>query len=180
MLSNLQITECSRFRLIRLVAFIGLIFPNLGFADFYAAVGSPRLLNFNIGEVEILDSESNPRYGIEYRHLPFGKWHLIPSVGFAVSENDASYLYGELRRDFRIGTHWLFTSSFGAGLFENGKSLALGHKVEFRSGIELAYTFNSGHRLAVSFFHLSNGSISDDNPGTEALVFAAMMPLKSK
>ena len=161
-----------------LVATVAMIFSNFGYADFYIPVEAPRLINFNVGEVEILDSETNPRYGMEYRHSPIGCWNLLPSAGFAFSENDASYLYVGLRRDFLLKPNWLLTGSFDAGAFEDGEGLALGHTVEFRSGIEIAFEMKTGSRLGLGFFHLSNGSISDENPGTEALVFAVMLPLK--
>jgi len=161
-----------------LFAIASIIFSNAGLADFYSAVDAPRLLNFNLGEVEILDSETNPRYGMEYRHSPIGRWNLLPSAGFAFSENDASYYYLGLRRDFRLKPNWLMTGSFDTGFFEDGEGLTLGNTVEFRSGIEIAFEMKTGSRLGLGFFHLSNGSISDENPGTEALVFAVMLPLK--
>ena len=48
---------------------------------------------------------------------------------------------------------------------------------EFRTGIELAKRFRTGHRLGVSLAHLSNGSLSDKNPGTETLGLIYSIPL---
>ena len=53
----------------------------------------------------------------------------------------------------------------------------LGNNLEFRSGVELAYQFKDKMRAGVAIFHLSNGGISSQNPGTEALVFSICIPV---
>ena len=68
--------------------------------------------------------------------------------------------------------------SFGVGLFDDSEEVQLGNKLEFRSGIEIAYEFRNKVRAGVAIFHLSNGGISNQNPGTEALVFSVCIPLK--
>jgi len=65
---------------------------------------------------------------------------------------------------------------FGAGVFDDSADIELGNTLEFRSGIELAYQFRNKVRMGVALFHLSNGGIGGDNPGTEALVFSVSIP----
>ena len=55
--------------------------------------------------------------------------------------------------------------------------LSLGFDAEFRSAIELTKRFSNDHRLGLCFAHLSNGSLSDYNPGTETLGLFYSIPL---
>lgn len=136
------------------------------------------LLNFTVGQVGTDRRLDNPwRYGIEYRFSPLTRYRLVPSVGVAVGSNDSSFIYAELRRDFRFADHWLLTPSFGLGRFNNRPQFDLGKSLEFRSGLEISYQFDQGYRLGVAVFHLSNGGLSDENPGTEAAVLSFSIPL---
>ena len=57
----------------------------------------------------------------------------------------------------------------GASIFEEGDGKDLGGTVEFRSGFEISYRFDSGSRFGVYFYHLSNARIYDDNPGSNSV-----------
>lgn len=136
------------------------------------------LLNFTVGQVGIDQHLDNSwRYGIEYRFSPLTRYRLVPSIGIAVGDNDANFIYAELRRDFRFADHWVLTPSFGLGRFNNRPRFNLGQSLEFRSGLEVSRQFNHGYRLGVALFHLSNGGLSDQNPGTEAVVLSFSVPL---
>lgn len=67
--------------------------------------------------------------------------------------------------------------SFGVGVFDDSEEIQLGNELEFRSGIEIAYQFRNKMRAGVAIFHLSNGGISSQNPGTESLVFSVCIPI---
>ena len=67
--------------------------------------------------------------------------------------------------------------SFAAGLYEDGDGKDLGHTVEFRSAIDLAYRFDNRSRLGLSFYHLSNAHLADSNQGTEVLSLIYSVPL---
>ena len=136
------------------------------------------LINFNVGQVGIDKDLENPwRFGIEYRFSPVTRFRLVPSVGVAVGEEGANFIYTELRRDFRIADYWLLTPSFGVGRFNERDQLDLGLPLEFRSGLEISRQFSNGYRLGVAIFHLSNGSLAEENPGTEGLVLSFSVPL---
>ena len=49
--------------------------------------------------------------------------------------------------------------------------------MEFRSSLELAYRFDNRARLGLSFYHLSNASLDDNNPGTEVFSLNYSIPL---
>ena len=61
--------------------------------------------------------------------------------------------------------------------FERGDGKELGHIIEFRSGIDLAYRRNNGSRIGAEVHHLSNASLDENNPGTETFLFTYSVPL---
>lgn len=140
---------------------------------------SPPMLNFTLGEVGLADEVRQPeRYGIEYRFAGKTKWQLVPAIGVSATESGASYAYTDVRLDLWLSNRWLMIPSFGLGWFQESDELPLGHDLQFRSGLEIAYRFENDFRVGVALFHLSNGGISDQNPGTESLVFSLCVPLR--
>jgi hypothetical protein len=135
-------------------------------------------IDVSIGQLGILDEDSPVRYGVEYRWRP-GPWSIAPGVGFIIAEDDARYVYGDLHRDFPLGEHWVTTLSFGGGLFWDGDDVELGHRVEFQSGVEVGRWFGTKWRAGLGFYHLSNGGLSEENPGTELLVLLITVPVGS-
>ena len=140
-----------------------------------------EMINITAGQVGILDEPDGPqRYGLEYRFTSFsGPWgfRLIPAIGVASANNGASFAYADLRHDFYLNDRWLLIPSFGAGMFKDSREIELGNNLEFRSGLEVAYQFGNKIRAGIAIFHLSNGGISSQNPGTEALVFSVCIPV---
>jgi len=55
--------------------------------------------------------------------------------------------------------------------------LELGHPIEFKSTLELAYEFENRWRLGLAIYHLSNSRLSSTNPGTETLVATLSVPI---
>ncbi|MDP6622047.1 MAG: acyloxyacyl hydrolase, partial [Alphaproteobacteria bacterium] len=60
--------------------------------------------------------------------------------------------------------------------YHRGQGKDLGHWIEFRSQLELAYRFDDRSRLGVSLSHISNASLDDNNPGTESLMLNYAVP----
>jgi lipid A 3-O-deacylase len=94
-----------------------------------------------------------------------------------VPDNCAKFIYSDLRHDFYLGDRWVLIPSFGVGIFDDSEEIKLGNELEFRSGIELAYEFRNNIRVGIALFHLSIGGISNQNPGTESLVFSVCIPI---
>lgn len=146
-------------------------------ADAEAAPDEPDL-ELSAGQIGLADSLSEPLVlGAEYVLPPMGPWRLRPSVGYTWSDNDAHYGYVAVRRDFNPAGRWLLTPGFGAGVFTDSDQLRLGHELEFRSSLAVAYRFDNRYRLGAAVFHLSNGGISEINPGTESAVLFFSRPL---
>lgn len=139
------------------------------------------MINITVGQVGILDDIDGPqRYGLEYRFKSFsGPWgfRLIPAIGAATSSNGANFIYSDLRHDFYLSNRWILIPSFGMGIFSDSEEVNLGHDLEFRSGLEIAYEFSNKMRAGIAIYHLSNGGISKQNPGTESLVFSVCIPI---
>ncbi len=92
--------------------------------------------------------------------------------------NDATlYGYGGLLLDLFYGRRFVVTPSLAAGYYEKGDGKDLGHELEFRSSVEISYRFDDRSRIGLSFYHLSNASISSKNPGTEVLSIVYSIPL---
>jgi hypothetical protein len=164
---------------------IGTLTLTLFFAISFSTYAEEReeyaMINITAGQVGILDDiDGQQRYGLEYRFKSFaGPWgfRLIPAIGAARSTNGASFIYSDLRHDFYLNDQWILIPSFGVGLFDDSEEIQLGNELEFRSGIEIAYQFRNKMRAGVAIFHLSNGGISSQNPGTESLVFSVCIPI---
>ena len=135
------------------------------------------MLALTAGHVGVLDENKSNRFGVEYRFGEYTEWKLIPSLGLAWSTDDAYLASAEIRRNFWLADRLVLTPSFGPGYFNSGFDLDLGGEIEFRSGLELTYCFESDYRLGLAVFHLSNGGLFDSNPGTEALALTFTIPI---
>lgn len=106
--------------------------------------------------------------GIEYRFDDI--YHGLRPVVGAFGTGDASaYGYGGFQWDAYLTNHLVIAPQLAVGLYSKGAGKDLFHAIEFRSGIELGYEFEDNTRLSLGVAHLSNASLGDDNPGTEAL-----------
>lgn len=143
----------------------------LGLASQASAQGAEGWA-FNLGAFDILDSDKAGEVGLEYRFRPFKLWNLefTPMVGVSATDSGSFWEYAGLRYDLEIASKWVLTPNFSVALYGHGDGKDLGGIVEFRSGLELAYQFDQGSRLGLSFYHLSNARIYRLNPGSESLV----------
>ncbi len=137
----------------------------------------PSFLVFGLGYYDMNKQDNTAvDFRIEYRH---GEkfWIFKPWVGVEGTSDGAVYGAAGVLIDVYFGKRVVLTPSFGAGLYAEGSGKDLGHVVEFRSQIELAYRFDDRSRLGLAFSHISNASIADDNPGVEILNIYYSLPL---
>ena len=139
----------------------------------------PPLFCLSIGAAEIFDSHQELFWGIEYRPA-FRLYHFGPWLFIGSGKDDAFYAAIGFLIHLELGHDWVLTPSFGGGYYNAEEGLDLGFDTEFRSGIELAKRFRNGHRIGLSFSHLSNGSLSERNPGTETFGLIYSIPLRAR
>jgi len=137
---------------------------------------SPPLLSLAFGAVQIFDNHQELFWGVEYRPA-FQIFHVGPWFLFGTGKNDEFYAAIGALMNVELGRGWTFTPSFGAGYYNASSGLDLGFDAEFRSAVELTRCFGNGQRIGLCFAHLSNGSLSDKNPGTESIGLNYAFPL---
>jgi lipid A 3-O-deacylase len=120
--------------------------------------------------------DEGAEFRLEYRSN-YKLWELKPFATLAVASNGMTFIGAGVLMDAYFGKRWVLTPSF-APTWWRGKTstLNLGHAVEFRSQMELAYRFDDRSRIGLSISHYSNASLSNNNPGTEALMVNYSMP----
>ncbi len=64
-----------------------------------------------------------------------------------------------------------------AGAFGHGSGIDLGGMLEYRSGIEVAWTAANGFRIGLGWDHRSNAGKYEDNPGMETTHLRFSLPL---
>ena len=136
----------------------------------------PPLFSLSTGAAQIFDSHQEVYWGLEYRPA-FRFFHLGPWLFFGTGKSDEFYAAVGVLLNLELGRGWVLTPGFGGGYYNASSGLDLGFDAEFRTGVELAKRFPNGHRLGLSLAHLSNGSLSDKNPGTETLGLVYSIPL---
>ena len=138
----------------------------------------PSFIAFHVGGYDVNDNETAGQLNIEYRS-DWDEWYLKPFGGVMATTDAAVYGYAGFMLDIYFGRRIVFTPNVAVGLYSDGDGKDLGSVIEFRSGVELAYRFDSRTRLGVAFHHISNASISDNNPGTETLTLVLSLPLNN-
>jgi hypothetical protein len=97
---------------------------------------------------------------------PYAK--MKPWVGAEGTSDGAIYGVGGVLVDVPLGP-FVFTPSFGTGLYSPGDGKRLGSPIEFRSMLELGYEFENQSRFSLGYSHISNAGITQTNPGTNML-----------
>ena len=111
--------------------------------------------------------------GIEYRFAPMeSAYHLIPVVGFTANSDGGYWVHTGIRYDYHLNENWVLTPNFAVSAYEDGGGKDLGHAIEFRSGLELAYKLDESSHLGLGIYHLSNAGLDDHNPGEESIIFS--------
>ena len=128
----------------------------------------PHFISLAAGYYDINDDMDAAEFRAEFRGRD-GIWYFKPFGGLMVTSDEAVNVFVGTLVDFNLGSRFVVTPSFAVGLYRDGDGKDLGHVIEFRSGIELAYRFDDRSRLGVSFYHLSNAGLDDHNPGTEVV-----------
>ena len=129
---------------------------------------TPGLLMAGAGWVDVdRRTEEALELGLGYRFRR-GPWSLRPHLAGTATSDRAAYGWLGVSYDLRVGRLTL-VPSFGPGLYHRGSGIDLGHVLEFRSQLEVAYRLGERSRIGLSLAHMSNAGIGDTNPGTETI-----------
>lgn len=135
-------------------------------------------LGMGIGYYDLFDDKDAASFEINYQYEDI-YYGLRPMLGLLGTSDSALYGFAGFKWDLPIGTYpFIISPSFAVGGYHNGNGKDLGHGIEFRSGIELAYEFSKeGDRIGLHFSHISNASLGNSNPGTEILQLNYSLPI---
>jgi lipid A 3-O-deacylase len=141
----------------------------------------PSYISFGAGVWDITqDDDMATDFRVEYRHGALLFWKIKPWAGVEATTDGSLWGGVGILADFKICENVYITPSFGAGLYTDGGSdKDLDYPLEFRSQLEAGYEFANTQRLGVSFGHISNADLGDDNPGTEILNVYYHVPVGS-
>lgn len=164
-------------RILPLVSFLLLVAGGLIGGSSPTRAGDPDFLTFGAGVFDFNDDKTTGMGAVEYRSKR--KFlSLKPFGGLMINGDRGGDIYIGVLLDIFFGRRLVVTPNFAPGLYWKGSGgKDLGHALEFRSGLEIAYRFDDRSRLGLAVHHLSNASISSNNPGTELLTLYYSVPM---
>ena len=139
----------------------------------------PAFLSIGAGAYDFnRKKEKGAEFRVEYRSdIKLGIFK--PFLAGAYTTTSQGFVGAGVLVDLFLGRRFVVTPSFAPHYYWGGNSkLDLGHAVEFRSQLELAYRFDNRSRLGVAISHYSNASLADQNPGTETSTIYFSLPLQ--
>ncbi len=158
--------------------FAGFLAVLLAVAHPARAGSEPPFLALGAGAIGVIaDRDKAGVFHFEYRS-DLDLWKIRPFIGGFATTDASIYGYFGFALDVFFGRRVVLRPNVAVGVYEEGDGQDLGHTIEFRSGLELAYRFDDRSRLGVAVNHLSNASIGDSNPGTEEVVLFYSVPLR--
>jgi len=135
-------------------------------------------LAFSIGGFNLLDGNDvavDLRAELRFAYKVVNLFH--PFIGLETTSDGALYTLAGLLWDYQFCDRWFVTPSLGVGLYKDGDGLDMGHTIQFRTQFEGGYEFDNGHRLSLSYSHVSNGGLGDSNPGAEVIGLYYSLPI---
>lgn len=123
-----------------------------------------------LGVFDPIDEYTGGVFELEYRP-PLRLFNLVrPNAGVFVNTHGGGMAYGGFGLEFSFNDRvavmpFTAVGAYWQGEGSNGKDL--GSTFQFRSGLEIGYFMDNGHRIAVQGLHISNANTFDRNPGTE-------------
>ncbi|MGE0747789.1 MAG: acyloxyacyl hydrolase [Rhodospirillales bacterium] len=145
-----------------------------------ARAADPAYITFGAGIWDLKrDDERTAEFRVEYRSNWELLWIIKPFGGAMLTPNGSFHAFGGLLADIKLPWNLVLTPNLAVGAYSQGGGNDLGHVVEFRDAIELAYQFENKAKLGLMLYHMSNANIGDKNPGIEVLSISLSIPLGS-
>ncbi|MFM2128881.1 MAG: hypothetical protein RL477_427 [Pseudomonadota bacterium] len=146
------------------------------FATLTARADDPEFLTFGAGVFDFSGKDTAGLISLEYVDDRKWLWALKPMTGFFINHHAGAYGYAGLALDLYFGRRWVVTPSFAPGLYYEGSSADLGHVVEFRSAVKVAYRLDDRSRIGVDISHISNAGLDKRNPGANQIMLIYSVP----
>lgn len=142
-----------------------------------ARADDPAFLTIGAGYYDVHHKkDDSAEIRLEYRS-DMKIWEVKPFAALAGTTNGSFFVGAGVLMDVYFGRRWVLTPSLAPHYYHaGGTRKKLGHKVEFRSQLELAYRFDDRSRLGLSFSHYSNAGLGKKNPGSETLLLNYSVP----
>lgn len=129
--------------------------------------------NHNENGAGSTEADFRAEYRVGYRLL-----NVIRPFAAGEITSDGSVWGGVgIAAEVPLGENWFIGASFAPGLYaEGGSDLDLGGTIQFRSQAEVGYRFGSDQRVSLSYSHLSNAGLDEENPGSEVITVYYHVP----
>lgn len=129
------------------------------------------------GTSGLFDTEHNLTFVLEYRVAR--DWHGIhPWGGLSWATDGAVFAgAGGFYSVGLDGERWIASVGFAPGYYERHQGADLGSHLEFCSFVEVSRNLPWHQRVMVRLMHISNGGITERNPGNELLLLGYAIPL---
>jgi lipid A 3-O-deacylase len=139
--------------------------------------GEPAVLAASAGAFDALQQDDPAtEFGLQWRGG--GRlWKLAPMLGAMATTEGGLLGYLGFSLDLPLGRHFAIRGSFAPAAYEKGNGKELYSVLQFRSGIEAFVRFGRHLRVGVELYHVSNGGITDLNPGESSVVLTLAVPL---
>lgn len=140
----------------------------------------PALLSVSAGAYDFnRQRDEGSEFRIEYRSNKKVYSVFKPFVAVAYTSTSQGFIGAGFLVDYDLSPDMVLTASLAPNYYWGGDSdLDLGHEVEFRSQLEVAYRFHDRSRLGVAISHYSNAGLGSSNPGTETASVYYSFPLE--
>lgn len=168
----------------RLAPLVGAAFVLLfGTVAAAAAAQEPDHLSLSVGMTDAIKQDVEAgELRIEYRSgwrlFDLGGWFrgIGPMIGLMANTDGAVFGYGALYAEFRPTDRLSVRPSWGIGGYHRGDSVDLGGVFQFHLGATVDYCLDNGHRLGVTYAHISNSNIYEENPGVDSILATYSIP----
>lgn len=145
-----------------------------------AGLDSDRLL-VGVGVFDFHRSKHRAVAGnIEYHFMQNWLGIVNPFVGAMLNHKGSAHAYAGISIPIKLTKQIHIIPSFAPGFYLKGGGKKLGHVIEFRSQLEVAYMREDKIRIGLAINHISNASIGSKNPGAESLMLNISFPMQRK
>lgn len=145
---------------------------SLGVAQWDQDVVDPEVGFFDNSDTgpfdQAVDIRAEYRWG--YSLIPATQPYVAfkPFAGLEVTSDGTVFGLGGVLADIPVGP-FVITPSFGAGLLEEGGGKDMGSIVHGRTTLEIGYEFANRWRISAHYSHISNGGLTETNPGVNLI-----------